>query len=134
MQYQIIKIPSVKTNKSGQLSFFEGERNIPFQIKRIYYIAGVHAGEKRGAHAHKSLKQFLFCPYGSVTVILNDGQNEENVILDDPNLGLLLFPGLWRDIVWNVDLSVLCVAVSDFFSEDDYIRDFKEYKKFLEAK
>lgn len=131
MQYEIINIKTVKTGKEGQLSFFEANRNIPFEIKRIYYISHVPVGARRGAHAHKQLRQMLFCPYGSVTVILKNGIKEEQIRLDDPSKGLLLYPGLWRDILWNIDNSALCVAVSDYYDEGDYIRDYDEYLKYV---
>jgi len=134
MQYEIINIKTVQTEKEGQLSFFEAKRNAPFDIKRIYYITHVPKGARRGAHAHKTLKQLLFCPYGSVTVILNNGTEKEQITLDDPSKGLLLYPGLWRDMLWNTDNSALCVAASDYYDEGDYIRDFNEYLTYVKEK
>lgn len=131
MQYEVISIKTVQTEKEGLLSFFEGDRNIPFSIKRIYYIHHVPAGARRGAHAHKTLSQMLFCPYGSVTVFLNNGEIEEEVLLDDPSVGIVLHPGLWRDMQWNVDNSVLCVAASQYYDENDYIRDYNEYLAYV---
>jgi len=133
MDYSIISIKSVPTEEQGTLSFFEGERDLPFQIKRIYYIHHVSAGIKRGAHAHKTLQQMLFCPYGSVTIILTDGKTKEEILLDDPCKGLVLEPGLWRDMVWNIDNSVLCVAASQYYDKDDYIRDYDEYLEYLKT-
>ena len=77
MQYEVISIKTVQTEKEGQLSFFEGEHNFPFPIKRIYYIHHVPSGARRGAHAHKTLQQMLFCPYGSVTIFLNNGETDK---------------------------------------------------------
>ena len=134
MQYEVIKIKTVQTEKEGQLSFFEGEHSFPFQIKRIYYIHHVPAGARRGAHAHKTLKQMLFCPYGSVTIFLNNGEKEEQIILDNPSIGIVLQPGLWRDMLWNQDDSVLCVAASQYYDEADYIRNYDEYLDFLKNK
>ena len=131
MQYEIIKIKTVQTQKEGQLSFFEGTHSFPFPIKRIYYIHHVPAGARRGAHAHKTLEQMLFCPYGSVTVFLNNGEYEENIVLDDPSIGIVLKPGLWRDMLWNEDNSVLCVAASQYYDEGDYIRDYNEYLEWV---
>ncbi len=131
MQYEIIDIKTVQTEKEGQLSFFEGEHNFPFPIKRIYYIHHVPAGARRGAHAHKTLMQMLFCPYGSVTVVLNNGETEEKVLLDNPGKGIVLYPGLWRDIIWNIADSVLCVAASQYYDEGDYIRDYEDYLAYL---
>lgn len=127
MQYKVIPITTIQTEKDGQLSFFEGNRSFPFPIKRVYYIHHVSAGSRRGAHAHKTLQQLFFCPYGSITVFLNDGEREEQVVLDRPDIGLLLQPGLWRDMQWNIENSVLCVAASQYYDENDYIRDFDEF-------
>lgn len=134
MQYRFVEIKSITTEKVGMLSFFEANRDIPFEIKRIYYISKVPVGSRRGAHAHKELKQLLFCPYGSITIILNDGSNEEKITLDNPEKGLILMPGLWRDMEWNIDDSVLCVAASDYYSEEDYIRDYEKYIEYLNCR
>ena len=134
MQYKVINITTIQTEKDGRLSFFEENHTFPFPIKRIYYIHHVSAGARRGAHAHKTLQQMFFCPYGSVTVFLNDGKSEEKVLLDDPSIGIILQPGLWRDILWNKDDSVLCVAASQYYDEDDYIRNYNEYIKYLKEK
>lgn len=136
MQYHLIRIHTKydKACDKGGLSFFEGMRAVPFEIKRIYYIHGVAAGEMRGFHAHKTLRQILFCPYGSVRICLNNGYEEESVILDDPSIGLVLEPGLWRTMEWQKDNSVLCVAASDYYSESDYIRNYSDFLKYLKEK
>ena len=127
MQPQLITINTVSTPDIGSLSFFEGERDIPFSIKRIYYIHGVPENTVRGAHAHKELKQLLFCPYGSVKILLDNGKEKSEVILDNPSKGLIITPCIWRDMIWLVENSVLCVAASDYYNEDDYIRDYSEF-------
>ena len=131
MQYKTINIKTIQTQKEGMLSFFEGSRDFPFEIKRIYYIHHVPAEARRGAHAHKTLKQMIFCPYGSVTIFLNNGEKEEQILLDNPGIGVVLMPGLWRDMRWNIDDSVLCVAASDSYDASDYIRDYDEYLAYL---
>ena len=133
MNYYKIDIKTIRTEKEGMLSFFEGTRAFPFEIRRIYYIHHVPAGARRGAHAHKTLRQMIFCPYGSVTIFLNDGETEEQILLDDPGIGIVLMPGLWRDMLWNIDNSVLCVAASDYYDETDYIRDYGEYLEYLKT-
>ena len=127
MQTHIITINTVPTLNIGSLSFFEAERDIPFPIKRIYYIHGVPGNTKRGAHAHKELKQLLFCPYGSIKILLDNGKEKLEIILDDPSKGLIITPCVWRDMVWLIENSVLCVAASDYYDEDDYIRDYSEF-------
>lgn len=114
----------------GMLSFFESNKHIPFEIKRIYYIYNVPQGIKRGHHAHKKLKQVLWCPYGSVEVIIDDGKNKEIYLLDAPNKALLILEGIWHKMVWEKENSVLCVAASDLYNEDDYIRDYDEFLKY----
>ena len=132
MKYSRIHIRTFPTADCGQLSFFEGTRDIPFAMKRFYYICGVEEGKVRGFHAHKQLKQLLFCPYGGIEIILDDGKQRESVVLDNPSEGLVLEGGLWREMRWLKTDSVLCVAVSDYYTEEDYIRDydmFLEYAK-----
>ena len=133
MKYEIVTIAHYHGdyNRPGQLCVFEGNHDIPFDIKRIYYVTDVNAGSFRGGHAHKALKQFLFCPFGSVTVTLDDGESKEDIILDHPSKGLVVYPCLWRDILWNIDNSVLCVAASDFYDEKDYIREYNEFLDYI---
>lgn len=115
----------------GALSFVEGMRDIPFEIKRVYYIHSEKAGAHRGCHAHKTLNQFLFCPSGSVLILLDDGNNKTEVLLDDPAKGLLLPQRCWHEMIWNEDHSVLCVLASDYYDESDYIRDYDAFLAFV---
>ena len=98
-----------------------------FPIKRIYYIYGAPENTRRGAHAHKDLNQILFCPHGSVTIRLDDGKTKSEVLLDNPSKSLVITPCVWRDMIWIQENSVLCVAVSDYYNEDDYIRDYQQF-------
>jgi len=113
------------------LSFFETSIDVPFAFKRIYYISGVKKGTIRGFHAHKHLKQFLFCPYGKIELSLEDENGREKVILDKPNIGLLIDHPVWREMKWLVSNSVLCVVASDHYSEDDYIRDYDSFRTLI---
>lgn len=132
MNYSITEIKTVETPGEGYLSFFEGNgRDFEFPIKRIYYIHGVDKGIKRGGHAHKKLKQVIFCPYGSIEILLNDGSTTESVLLDSPNKAIIIDTPLWREMVWNTPNSVLCVAASDFYDETDYIRNYKDYCEYI---
>lgn len=130
---KIIKIRTVQTEKSGQLSFVENIKDIPFEIKRIYYLTKVGEGFKRGFHAHKNLKQLLFCPYGKINIILDDGLKKEEVLLDDPSKGILIEKPLWREMAWIESNSVLMVLASDYYSEDDYIRDYNAFLSFQKS-
>ena len=123
MDIQIIPIRG-----SGNLRFLEAERDFPFQIKRMYYTHSENAGMHRGFHAHKTLKQVLICLYGRIKIMLDDGTEKAELVLDDPAKGLLLNGELiWREIIWLEDNSVLCVLASDYYDESDYIRDYDEF-------
>lgn len=132
MNYQVIKLNTVwnEDPKLGGLSFVESERDIPFTIKRIYYIYKTEENQHRGFHAHKKNWQLLFCTYGDIDIILTDGIQTETVTLDEPSKGLILQPGLWREMVWKKDDSVLCVAASEYYDPDEYIRDYNEFLEY----
>lgn len=115
----------------GYLSFFEEMKEIPFQIKRVYYTFDVPVGMKRGMHAHKKLKQVMWCPYGAVEVILDNGETKNTVLLDSPEKVLIIIKGVWRDLYWRKEGSVLCVAASDYYEEEDYIRDYGEFLEYV---
>ena len=126
-KYLIHRIRTVSTKDSGGLSFIEASKDIPFKIKRVYYIHQVPRGVKRGGHAHKELEQLLFCPYGKIEIVVDDGNEKEKYVLDSPDKGLYIGNGVWRDMIWHQDNSVLCVAVSRYYDEEDYIRDYKQF-------
>ena len=129
-----IEIKTIKTEASGQLSFFECERDLPFYFKRIYYITGVDENQMRGFHAHKRLKQFIFCPYGSIEISLDDGINRESIVLNEPSFGILIEQPIWRELKWLKKDSVLVVIASEYYNDQDYIRDYNEYLDFVRRK
>ena len=114
----------------GSLTFLEGKRDIPFPIRRVYWITETNANLHRGFHAHKLNCQLLFCPHGSIDILLDDGEKKDTVRLDDPGKGLILMPGLWREMVWNQSGSVLCVLASEYYDPAEYIRDYDEFLKY----
>lgn len=122
-------IEKIGNPENGYLSYFEIDKEVPFQIKRIYYIYDVEPDIKRGMHAHKALNQVIWCPHGIIEIVLTDGNIKESFLLDNPNKLLLVGSGIWRDMYWRKAGSVLCVAASDFYNEDDYIRDYDEFIK-----
>lgn len=128
---RIISIKTVPTIEAGELSFFEANQDIDFEIKRVYYISKVPEGRRRGFHAHKKLKQLLFCPYGEIQLILDNGSIREEITLNDPSIGIVIDIPTWREMLWLKKDSVLCVAASEYYDEDDYIRDYGEYKRFI---
>lgn len=129
---KIIHIKTVATVGAGELSFFEASRDVTFDIKRIYYISKVPEGTRRGFHAHKELKQLLFCPYGRIQLILENQNCREEIELSDPSIGVIIEGAIWREMLWLQKDSVLCVAASEFYNEDDYIRNYDDFKKYLE--
>jgi len=129
----VIRIKTVPTVDAGELSFFEADSDIPFPIKRIYYISKVPQGVRRGFHAHKDLKQLLFCPYGKIQLTLDDGKSREEIVLCDPSVGILIDKPVWREILWLQKDSVLCVAASDYYKTSDYIRDYQEFREYVKS-
>lgn len=127
---KFINLEKIGTRGLGQLSFFETGGNIPFSIQRIYYTYNVPAGAKRGMHAHKTLQQAIWCPYGEIEIILDNGEEKESYLLDSPEKLLIVLKGYWREIIWKKDNSVLCVAASDYYDEDDYIRNYDEFLEY----
>lgn len=134
MELQTIRIQTNERPLEGKLSVFEGGRDLPFEIKRIYYIYEVPRGVQRGGHAHKRLRQLLWCPYGRIRIKLDDGRERAEVLLDDPALGLVVEHNMWREMLWEKEGSVLCVAASEYYDEADYIRDYRQFLAYLQSK
>lgn len=128
---QVIQVKTIPTIDSGELSFFESFREIPFEVKRIYYISKVPEGTRRGFHAHKNLKQFLFCPYGRIQLILENESGREEIELSDPSIGVLIDKCTWREMLWLQKDSVLCVAASEYYDPEDYIREYDNFRKYI---
>lgn len=132
--YKLLNLKRIHSSENGNLSFFESFKEVPFDIKRIYYTYDVNINTKRGMHAHKQLKQAIWCPFGKIEIILDNGKCVRNVFLNSPEKLLIIEPGIWRDIYWRQEGSVLCVAASDYYKEDDYIRDYNEFKRLVEKR
>ena len=129
---KVIHIKTIPTVDAGELSFFEAPKDVPFEIKRIYYISKVPEGMRRGFHAHKKLKQVLFCPYGRIQIILENKNGREEIELSDPSIGIVIEECTWREMLWLQKDSVLCVAASDYYDVEDYIRDYDDFKKIIQ--
>ncbi len=128
---KVIHIRTIPTVDAGELSFFEATHEVPFEIKRIYYISKVPEGVRRGFHAHKELKQILFCPYGRIQLILENRNGREEIELADPSIGVVIDQCTWREMLWLQKDSVLCVAASDFYKVEDYIRDYDAFRRHI---
>ena len=124
MVVELVDIRTVESDGLGRLSFFEAGRDVPFEIKRIYYIYNTPEEAQRGGHAHRQLTQMLTCLYGTIEIVLDDGEHRESVLLDDPSKGLIVRDMTWREMIWRKADSVLGVAASSYYDEDDYIRDY----------
>ncbi|NME35814.1 MULTISPECIES: FdtA/QdtA family cupin domain-containing protein [Fusobacterium] len=116
----------------GSLSFFEKGKEFDFDIKRIYYIYKFSEQNRRGFHAHKELKQVMFCPHGKIEVEFTNGKIKEKYILDSPTKILVVEKGYWREFVSLEEGSILCVGASDIYDENDYIRDYNKYLEWEE--
>jgi hypothetical protein len=113
----------------GNLTIAENGKNIPFDVKRIYYLYDIPNGEARGGHGHYELEQYVVAASGSFDVILDDGVNKKRVTLNRPNLALHIVPGLWRELDNFSSGSICMVLASNLYEEEDYIRDYKKYKE-----
>lgn len=129
MNYKAIDIPKINNTK-GNIGVIEND-TIPFDVKRVYYLFDVPSGAKRGGHAHKKLKQVLIAISGSFDVVLKDGKSKEIVKLNRPDKGLLIENNIWRELENFSSGSVCLVLASEEFSEEDYIRNYKEYLSFV---
>lgn len=108
----------------GGLAVGEFGRGFPFQPKRYFIVSGVPAGERRGVHAHKRCHQLLICAQGSCTALVDDGTERREFVLDNPSIGLYVRPMIWgTQHVYSSD-GALLVFASDYYDEDDYIRDY----------
>ena len=115
-------------NSAGNITIVEGEQNIPFNIRRIYYLYHIPGGESRGGHAHKDLHQLIVAASGSFEVLLDDGTNKKIVRLNRPNFGLLVVPGIWRELFEFSSGSICMVLASQKYDENDYLREYNKFK------
>lgn len=118
----------------GNITVIENNHEVPFAVKRIYYLYDVPGGEARGGHAHKELRQLIIAAGGSFDVELNDGKNKKVFSLNRPYQGLLVVPGIWRELTNFSSGSVCLVLASEKYNESDYIRElitYVDYKKVM---
>jgi hypothetical protein len=113
----------------GNITIIQNGSHQPFDVKRVYYLYDVPGGSGRGGHAHKELYQLIVAASGSFDVILDDGCNKKIIPLNRPYFGLVVVPGIWREIV-NFSSGAIClILASAKYAEEDYLRNYLEYKK-----
>jgi dTDP-4-dehydrorhamnose 3,5-epimerase-like enzyme len=120
---------SINDDERGSLVSLEELNNIPFTMKRVYYLYGLQKESSRGFHAHKELKQIIVCIKGSCNVVLDNGEKKQLFHLDKPNKGLFVDKMIWREMHDFSDDCILMVIASDYYDENDYIRNYHEFLK-----
>ncbi|EKD32425.1 MAG: hypothetical protein ACD_77C00103G0036 [uncultured bacterium] len=118
-------------NRAGNITVIEGETKLPFSIRRIYYLYDIPGGEGRGGHGHKNLYQLIVAASGSFNILLDDGANKKIITLNRPDYGVLVVPGIWRELFEFSSGAICLVLASEEYNAEDYIRD---YDKFLSYK
>lgn len=118
-------------DRRGQLISLEEYKDIPFEIKRVYYMYDTLKGVIRGHHSHKSLEQILICINGRCKVKLDNGEESKIVSLEKPYEGLYVGPGIWREMYDFSSNAILMVLASDYYKEEDYIRSYEEFRAYI---
>lgn len=125
----LVYLPKIK-NRAGNITPVHGNIEIPFDVKRVFYLYDIPGGESRGAHAHKKCHQFLVAASGAFEVLLDDGRTQRQVMLNRPDTGLHIPPGIWASEI-NFSSGANClVLASELYSAEDYIRDYDIFKKY----
>ncbi|MEC4727731.1 FdtA/QdtA family cupin domain-containing protein [Shewanella sp. D64] len=126
----LIKIVDFKSlgDERGGLVAVEAHKDIPFDIKRVYYISGTESGVARGFHAHKELRQVAVCVTGQCRFIMDNGSNKQEIIMDSPAKGIVIDKMLWHEMHDFSKGCVLLVMASDYYDESDYIREYNDFK------
>ena len=125
----VIEVPKIE-NRSGNLTSIQNSIEIPFDIKRIFYLYDIPGGKDRGAHAHIECHQFLIAGSGSFDVLLDDGKSKKLVTLNQPYKGLHIPPGIWASEINFSSGSICLVLASHKYEESDYIRGYKEFLEY----
>ena len=126
----IIELDKHHSDRKGNISVVENSKDVPFDVKRTYYLYDVPGGESRGGHAHKELRQLIVAASGSFTVTLDDGHVKRTFNLNRPYQGLYVVPGIWRTLDDFSSGAVCLVLASERYDEADYIRDYNEFLKY----
>lgn len=128
----LIELPKIRSER-GSITSINNFSEVPFQVKRVYYLYDVPSASERGGHAHKELNQLIIAASGSFNVVLDDGKRQKTFNLNQPNFGLLIKPGLWRELK-NFSSGAIClVLASERYSEADYIRSYEDFLSYRES-
>lgn len=133
MKYEIIELPK-HIDPRGNLTVAEQHKNVPFDIKRVYWTYDVPGGESRGGHAHKALYQLVVATSGSFTVTLDDGHEQATILLNHPWQGLLIKPGTWRTLNDFSSGAVCMVLASELYDPKDYIEEYDEFLNYVKER
>jgi len=121
-----------KINDDCLMCVAETGKQIPFTIKRVYYMVNSAPNLPRGYHTHKKLEQVFFCIRGSMKMVLDDGYHREETILNDPSVGVLLHPMVWHEMHDINEDTIMLIMASDRYIEADYIREYSKFKKLVD--
>jgi hypothetical protein len=122
----LIFMPKI-SDRRGNITAVNNGTELPFDIKRVFYLYDIPSGESRGAHAHKQCHQLLIAASGAFEVLMDDGKTQRQALLNRPNMGLHIPPGIWASEINFSSGSICLVLASHHYNADDYIRDYKEY-------
>lgn len=125
---KLIDLPKI-ADARGNLTFVEGGRHVPFEIKRVYYLYDVPGGAERGGHAHKNLHQLIIAMSGSFDIVMDDGRNKKRIHLNRSYYGLYVCPMIWREMDNFSSGAVCLVLASNLYDEADYYREYADFQK-----
>ena len=124
----VVNLPRIIDDRDGALCIMNSLQEIPFEIKRVYYINNLDPKSSiRGKHAHRKLRQVIFCINGCFTLTLDDGETQQDILMREDNVGVMLEPMLWHTMKDFSSGCVLLIAASDYYDEADYIRRYDEF-------
>ena len=126
----VLDLSKHHSDRKGNLTVVQNGITVPFDVKRVYYLYDVPGGESRGSHAHRELNQLIVAASGSFRVVLDDGHAKRTFVLNRPYQGLLVKPGIWRDLDDFSSGAVCMVLASEVYQPEDYIRDYDEFISF----
>jgi hypothetical protein len=126
----VIELPKIQHERAGNITPIQNNIEVPFDIKRVFYIYDIPGGEDRGAHAHKECHQFLIAASGSFEIELDDGKIKRTVVLNRPYFGLHIPPGIWASEKGFSSGAICLVFASESYNESDYLRDYNDFINF----